>query len=145
MPTMPKADPDTIRRFERLVGRHADVTLRPMFGHRAAFVRGHMFAGTFGPDIVVRLDEAERQTLLAIEGARPFEPMPGRPMKDFVVLPRAWASGRTPADTWVRRALAWALTLPPKVPAAKPKPSRAATGGRRASGARGRPARKSGR
>jgi hypothetical protein len=34
-----------------------------------------MFSGTFGKDIFVRLDEPSRAELLAVEGAKPFEPM----------------------------------------------------------------------
>lgn len=42
-----------------------------------------------------------------------FEPMPGRSMKEYVVLPTAWRDD-TRSDEWVHRSLGWAWTLPPK-------------------------------
>src|SRR5689334_2939667 len=90
MPGMPKADSATMERFTALLPKDPRNQIRPMFGHRAAFVNGRMFAGTFGTDIVVRLDEDARAELLAVSGARIFAPMKGRPMKEYVMLPARW-------------------------------------------------------
>lgn len=99
-----------------------------MFGNTASFVNGHMFAGTFGSDIVVRLPEDERARLLAEPGAAMFAPMAGRVMREYVVLPRAWRDTPEKARPWTASALTWASQMPPK-PAKKkaaPKAARAA-------------------
>ena len=59
-----------------------------MFGYPAAFVGGNMATGLFADHWVVRLPEAEIEAAKAA-GAGSFEPMPGRPMKAFVVIPSA--------------------------------------------------------
>jgi TfoX/Sxy family transcriptional regulator of competence genes len=90
-----------------------------MFGNLAGFVNGNMFTGLFGSEVFVRLPEEARVRLLSEEGASPFEPMPGRPMTEYVVMPVAWRNEPEKAQTWVERSLNWAGGLPEK--AAKPK------------------------
>jgi hypothetical protein len=41
-----------------------------------------MFAGLFEDDFIIRLPPEDRQALQADHGARPFEPMPGRAMRE---------------------------------------------------------------
>lgn len=118
---MPKADRQTMDRFQALLPKDPSIVVRPMFGHRAAFIHGHMFSGTFGADFIVRLDEEGRRDLLAIDGTRPFEPMKGRPMKEYVMLPRAWVDDRAKAGKWIARAFAWTSGLPPKAAKARGK------------------------
>ncbi len=62
------------------------VERRKMFGGLTLFVNGNMFAGVHGRKIVLRLSEAERANAQAEAGALPFEPMPGRVMKEYVVV-----------------------------------------------------------
>ncbi len=54
----------------------ADIEHRSMFGCPCCFVHGQMFFAVHGEGLVVRLPEAEREELLAVEGASPFVPMP---------------------------------------------------------------------
>ncbi|SRR5579871_4043925 len=119
---MPKPNPAAIERFASCVPSAPGVTVRPMFGHRAAFVHGSMFAGTFGLDIVVRVDDASRAALFA-QGATPFEPMKGRAMKEFAMLPREWAGDPAKARHWIGVAFEWTSKRPKKVEPTK-KPSR---------------------
>lgn len=100
--------------FEKAAPRDPRVKRRPMFGYPALFLNGNMFAGTFEEKVVVRLAEAERSALLAKKKVTPFEPMPGRPMKEYVVVPAA--AVRRPAELagWIEKAFAYALTLPAK-------------------------------
>jgi TfoX/Sxy family transcriptional regulator of competence genes len=115
-PVIPKSDAKIAALFETLLPADERVVIRPMFGHRAAFVNGHMFTGTFGSQVFVRLDEQSRTDLLAIAGAAPFEPMKGRPMREYVQLPKALLTEPHEARIWVERSLAWISTLPPKGP-----------------------------
>lgn len=60
---------------------------RQMFGYPAAFVNGNMFAGLFQDRAMARLPPRSRAALEAAYGAKPFEPIPGRPMKAYLELP----------------------------------------------------------
>jgi TfoX/Sxy family transcriptional regulator of competence genes len=85
-----------------------------MFGHPCAFLNGHMFTGLFGDDWFVRLGLEDRATLLDLPGAAPFEPMPGRPMSGYAVVPRDLTGDPEAARPWVERAATFAASLPPK-------------------------------
>jgi len=113
-PAMPKSDPMIAALFETLLPIDERVVIRPMFGHKAAFVSGNMFTGTFGKDIFVRLDEPSRAELLAVDGAKPFEPMKGRPMTEYVQLPESLLNEPPKAKAWLERALHWTSRLPAK-------------------------------
>ena len=122
MPAMPKPDEDTKTFFQGVVPEHPAVSVRPMFGNLAAFVNGNMFMGLFGPDLFVRLPDAGRE---AVEkaGGGPFEPMPGRSMSGYVLLPAAWRNDPRRVREWAARSLEWAQELPAKQPKPKkPKP-----------------------
>jgi TfoX/Sxy family transcriptional regulator of competence genes len=113
MPPIPKPDEEAKAFFESAVPDHPDVKIRPMFGNSAAFVNGNLFMGLFGPDVFVRLPDEDRKAL-AREGGAPFSPMPGRPMKEYVVLPEAWRGDPDRVREWAGRSLDWAEELPPK-------------------------------
>lgn len=109
-----KSPPELVEAFGQAAPRDPRVERRTMFGYPALFVRGNMFAGTYGEDVVVRLPEAERTALVKRKAARPFEPMPGRPMKEYVVLPATVARRRAALASFLARGFAYAATLPPK-------------------------------
>ena len=113
---MPKPTEADKEHFRALVPTAAGVEVKPMFGNLGAFVNGNMFAGLFGPNVGVRLDEAGLAELRAMPGSGPFGPE-GRPMGGYLSLP----ADLTDEDqsTWVDRARDHVATLPPKVK--KPK------------------------
>ncbi len=90
-----------------------------MFGYPAAFFRGNMFAGLFQDSMFLRLSPEHRAALCAHRGARPFEPMAGRPMREYVVVPPAILASENQLREWLEKARAYAASLPPK--AAGPK------------------------
>jgi TfoX/Sxy family transcriptional regulator of competence genes len=108
----PKSDEAARTAFRALVPDDERVTVRPMFGSVAAFASGQMFMGLFADDLFVRLGEADRVELLA-GGGGPLEPMPGRPMREYVTLPD-WRDQPDFVRGWAVRALDYALSLPPK-------------------------------
>ncbi|HET6475656.1 MAG TPA: TfoX/Sxy family protein [Thermoleophilia bacterium] len=89
------------------------VDYRPMFGCPAYFTGGNMFAGVWQETVMLRLPEDERAAVTAAGGG-PFEPMEGRPMKEYVALPASMVADPAEAAGWVRRAAAYAASLPPK-------------------------------
>lgn len=115
---MPKPTEETKDFFASVVPDHPAVKIRPMFGQLAAFVNGNMFMGIFGDDVFVRLPEDDRETLLTAGGG-PFEPMAGRPMREYVVLPGGWRDEPDRVREWAARSLDHADELPPKQPKKK--------------------------
>ena len=111
---MPAAGKGATERFHELVPGDTRVAVRKMFGQPAAFANGNLFFGVFGDDVFVRLSEADQKSAEKIPGVRPFEPMEGRAMRGYWVLPTPVLASRSKADGWVAKALAYALTLPPK-------------------------------
>ena len=115
-PTMklPKPSAEAAQRLQTLLSGDPRVEVRKMFGHPAAFANGNMCVGTFGDDVFVRLDEPGVRALTKVTGVRPFEPMPGRPMKQYLVLPPSLLKNSAQSKKWVQRSIEYALTLPPK-------------------------------
>ena len=132
-----KSSPELVATFEKALPASPAVTRRPMFGYASAFVNGNMFAGTFKDSIVVRLAEADRAALLKLRGAAQFEPMPGRPMKEYAVVPPSIVAKPKELGAWIERAHRYGVTLPPKAAkkttaakktvATKPAPKKTAT------------------
>ena len=110
---MPKPGAEALAAFDQVVPDAPGVTKRPMFGNRAAFVNGNMFAGLFGDGLFVRLPEDRLRHLIA-NGGRPFEPMPGRAMKGYAYVPDGWLGDPGAAAPLVAEALEFTATMPPK-------------------------------
>jgi TfoX/Sxy family transcriptional regulator of competence genes len=116
---IPKPTDADRERFLSLVPDDPAVVTKPMFGNLGAFVNGNMFMGLFGPDVGIKLPEADRQRLLAEPGAGSFGPEE-RPMSGYVAIPADWPAGT--ATDWIGKSLAYVAGLPPKKPkAAKPR------------------------
>lgn len=113
---MPSADPATVTTFESLVPKGENVTVRKVFGQPAAFVNGNMFFGVFGDRVFVRLGEKAVEEARRSVRVEPFEPMEGRPMTGYAVLPKPLLRDRAKASAWVGRAQKFAQALPPKRP-----------------------------
>ena len=92
----------------------APVEFRPMFGAPCYWTGGNMFAALHQESMIVRLSEADRAALLAEPGAALFEPMEGRPMREYVVMPPAIVRDRDAVRGWLAQGLAFAASLPPK-------------------------------
>ncbi len=85
-----------------------------MFGFPSGVVNGNMFGGLFEQHMVLRLSEADRQTIVSELGAQPFEPM-GRPMTGYVTVPPRIIDEPERVREWVQRAFEFSAALPPKV------------------------------
>jgi TfoX/Sxy family transcriptional regulator of competence genes len=118
---MPKSPPDLIARFDAVAADFPRAERRMTFGYPCLYVGGNMISGLFGSRWHVKLGPDERHALESIPGAEPFEPMPGRPMTGFTLLPASIVDDDEAIRHWVRRAIAYGTTLPPKVPKAKSK------------------------
>ena len=113
---MPRHSDEAKAHFRGLISEAPGVEVKPMFGALGAFVNGNMFAGLFGDDVGVKLDEAGLEELGALPGSGPFGPEE-RPMGGWLSLPRGLPDAE--ASAWTDRARDHIATLPPKV--RKPK------------------------
>jgi TfoX/Sxy family transcriptional regulator of competence genes len=109
-----KSPASLVALFDAVLPDDTRVEKRRMFGYPCAFVNGNMFTGLHQENLIVRLDEADRARMTGELGARVFEPMPGRPMREYVALPEAILEDEAESAAWVRRALDFAAALPPK-------------------------------
>jgi TfoX/Sxy family transcriptional regulator of competence genes len=96
---------------------------KKMFGYSCIFAKGHMFAGLHEAGMVLRLPDEQRTEFLRLKGAGQFEPMPGRVMREYVVVPRVLLNAPDQLRPWVEKSLAFVLSLPAK-------PKRGPGGGR---------------
>jgi len=92
---------------------------RKMFGYPAGFVNGNLFGGLFQDSMMLRLGEADREKFLAIPGAALFEPMPGRPMKEYVGVPRKMLGDEKALRKWIASAFEHTASMPAKKKKAK--------------------------
>lgn len=108
-----KAPADGLALFARAIPADPRVERRKMFGYDAAFINGHMFAGTWATGVIVKLpiDEVRAQIL---EGAQAFDPMGGRVMRAFALLSWKQCADEDFLRDRLARSLAFVTALPPK-------------------------------
>jgi TfoX/Sxy family transcriptional regulator of competence genes len=108
-----KAPQELVDLFHEAVEGIEDLEVRKMFGFPAGFIAGNMTAGVHQDTIMLRLPDDERQARLDA-GWSLFEPMPGRPMREYVALPAEVTADAGETRAWIERAAAYVRTLPPK-------------------------------
>jgi TfoX/Sxy family transcriptional regulator of competence genes len=118
-----KPPQELIDLFNSVLPDSPDVERRKMFGFPAAFVNGNLFASVHQTQLVVRLPDDAYAALLALPDASAFEPMPGRPMRGYAVLPESMRSRPEELREWMNRSLEWVAELPAK----RPKTSKGST------------------
>lgn len=116
-----KPSADLVERFHLLAAGIEGVELRKMFGYPAAFVNGNMAFGLYQETFMVRLPEDAREECLAA-GWSQFEPMAGRPMREYVALPPEVSADMDAARSWFERSARFVAGMPPKEP--KPRKRR---------------------
>ena len=102
MPTFEKSPPELVERFDAAAERFPEAVRRKMFGYPALFVGGNLVTGLFARSWMIRLGDDDRTALLALPGAGPFEPMPGKPMKGYATLPTDVVDDDGKLDDWIR-------------------------------------------
>ena len=109
---------EAVAAFEAATCDLVGVEPRKMFGYSCVFAKGQMFAGLHEAGMVLRLPDEQRAEFLRLKGAEQFEPMPGRVMREYVVVPKVLLNAPGQLRPWVEKSLAYVLSLP-----AKPKKS----------------------
>lgn len=89
--------------------------LKPMFGYPVYFINDNMFIGTHQDNLFLRLSEKDRKSLeQENDEVHLFEPLPGRVMKDYVVLPESLVGNKAAFAEWLRKSAEYVSSLPPK-------------------------------
>ena len=101
-------------RIRDLVADEPGLTEKKMFGGLGFMIAGNMAVAASGQGgILVRVDPAESEQLLATTAAFPME-MQGRRMKGWLRVDSADLDGDEQLAEWVTRGASYARSLPPK-------------------------------
>jgi TfoX/Sxy family transcriptional regulator of competence genes len=112
--------PEKLVRFFEEKAAPLDCERRKMFGYPCAFKNGNMFFGTFEDGIFLRMGQEGVVKARAMhKEIKPFEPRPGRPMREYMVLPEKIFADDSVFDPLLEESLRYAATLPPKKARAK--------------------------
>jgi TfoX/Sxy family transcriptional regulator of competence genes len=95
---------------------------KAMFGSTVYFANGYMFIGVHEDHIFLRLPEDGRKELRdSFEGVTQFEPMKGRPMREYMIVPPRLYECTAEFSPWIKRSMDYVMSLPPKAPKTKKK------------------------
>ena len=101
-------------RIRDLLPDNADVTEKKMFGGLAFLVGGHLAVSASGQGgVMVRVDPAESDALVAKSNARPME-MRGRMMQGWLRVDTDDVRTKRQLEKWVKLGVTYARSLPPK-------------------------------
>jgi hypothetical protein len=107
-------DEDLAGRIRELIAGEAGLVEKKMFGGLAFLIDGNMAVGVSGQGgLMIRVDPAETEALVARAHARPFE-MRGREMRGWLRVDAEGVRTKRQLEPWVRRGVAYARSLPPK-------------------------------
>lgn len=74
-----------------------------------------MLAGIFEDDLFIRLSEPDREEITSkFDEVMPFEPIKGRIMKEYVVLPDSIYNDPEKFHEWLNRSFDYVSSLPKK-------------------------------
>jgi len=100
------------------LARAGDVRELKMFGGIGFMLNGNLVVGASRRGLLVRVGKDQQREALARPGARPMV-MRDRVMEGYIYVDPPALAGRAAVQPWVRLALAFVRTLPPKQAARK--------------------------
>ena len=107
-------DEDLANRIRELIGAEPDLAEKKMFGGLAFLIGGHMSVSASGQGgLLLRCDPEETEALLKKPHAARFE-MRGRSMDGWLRIAPEGVRTKRQLEPWVKRAVAYARSLPPK-------------------------------
>ena len=107
-------DQDLADRIRELVGGEAGLTEQKMFGGLAFLIGGNMAVAASGQGgVLVRVDPAQSEQLVATTGARPME-MRGREMQGWLRVDPEDVGTMRQLARWVTLGTTYARSLPAK-------------------------------
>jgi TfoX/Sxy family transcriptional regulator of competence genes len=115
MPHFGKSPEELVRTFESAMKDFPMAEQRKTFGYPSAFINGNMFTGLFQEEMFLRLSDEDRAAIRKEYGTPLFEPIPGRPMRGYVLVPRYVLNSPRLLRTWLTKGMEHCKSLPPKV------------------------------
>ncbi|MBT4125496.1 MAG: RNA methyltransferase [Chloroflexi bacterium] len=108
-------DEALIERIDGLLAA-APVRRKNMFGSSAWFLEANdmMFAGAWGEAIMVRVGAERTSALIEAGDAESFDPMGGKPMREYVLLNADRIAEDDVLLVWLEESSQFAAGLPPK-------------------------------
>ena len=92
-----------------------DCQMKKVFGYPAYFINNNMFIGAHQESLIIRLSKEDREKVMNLyDGIIPFEPMPGRGMKEYVVLPEYLYHQKDRFSEILDMSINYVTSLPPK-------------------------------
>jgi len=105
--------------FDAILPGGSKVERKKMFGCPVGFINGNMFMGLHNDKIILKLGENEREGFIREYNAEIFEPMPGRKMREYVVIPENLLTNISSLKTWCEKSYEYTSKLKPKETKAK--------------------------
>ncbi|MBI3304431.1 MAG: TfoX/Sxy family protein [Deltaproteobacteria bacterium] len=106
-------DKSLAERIRKAIKSQRSVTEKEMFGGIGFMVRGNVACGVIGNEMMVRVGPEGHESALKEPDVRPFD-MTGKPSKGWVMVRSGGLKKDADLRRWVKRGVAFALTLPPK-------------------------------
>jgi TfoX/Sxy family transcriptional regulator of competence genes len=119
MPKWTKAPEALVDQFNQLITGLPETESRKMFGYPCAFSSNQMFFGVFQSNLFLRLSESDRKTFIEKFRTKLFEPMPGRPMREYALVPELLLNTPAELKTWIEKSRIYVSQLPVKPQKAK--------------------------
>lgn len=94
-------------------GKQKGLAERKMFGGLCFTVNGHMAAGVVDDKLMLRVGPEQHEKVLSLKHAEPMD-FTGRPMKGMVYVAPEGCNTATKIKPWLKRALSFVESLPPK-------------------------------
>lgn len=95
---------------------------RMMFGYPAYFIKGNMFIAAHQDNLILRVSKESKEDLKKqYHGVGDFEPMPGRMMKEYLVIPKKIYTTKEEFTRLLEISLEYVSSLPPKIKKKKKK------------------------
>ena len=113
---MPKPSKELEARVDRLLGAREPTEKRPMFGCAAWFARtnAQMCGGVYGDGLMLRIGQPAAEKWIRLDRASAFDPMGGRPMREYIYLEAGQLQTGAQLPRWLDRALEFTTQLPQK-------------------------------
>ena len=110
-----KKTPESLVKFFEEKTAKIKCERRKMFGYPCCFMNGNMFIGTFGENLILRLGPKEREAALSThKDMTVFEPVPGRKMKEYLLVPKKVRDSQATFDVLLDQSVRYAGSLPAK-------------------------------
>jgi len=107
-------DEELARRIRELIADEPDLSEKKMFGGLAFLIGGNMAVAASGEGgLLVRVDPAQSEALVATSHARPME-MRGRKMQGWLRVETVNLRTSKQLAAWVERGISFARSLPAK-------------------------------